>query len=300
MRFTRSLRRGAAVIAALALAGTLAACAQSQRDDPGNTTSQGGPETRNTFIFAASSDPIMLDPAMASDGETFRVARQMFEGLVGTKPGTAELIPPLAESWEAAPRTASPTPSSCGRGQVPRRHRLQRRGGLRQLRPLVQLDRAEPEREHHVLLREAVQGLQDRQDRRHLRELRGARRRHRATIKLNQPFAGFVPGDDPAVVRDAEPDGDEGVRRQQHHRHGRGHPVLRVRDRSTRPAPARSSSTPGSVASRSPSSGYEDYWGEKAKVERVVIRTISRPEGAVAGARGRQHRRLRPGLARPT
>ena len=27
----------------------------------------------------------MLDPALASDGETFRVARQMFEGLVGRR-----------------------------------------------------------------------------------------------------------------------------------------------------------------------------------------------------------------------
>ena len=41
-----------------------------------------------------------LDPAFASDGETFRVARQMFEGLVGTEPGTADPAPLLAKSWE--------------------------------------------------------------------------------------------------------------------------------------------------------------------------------------------------------
>ncbi len=35
----------------------------------------------------------MLDPAMASDGETFRPARQMFEGLVSTKPGTTDTEP---------------------------------------------------------------------------------------------------------------------------------------------------------------------------------------------------------------
>jgi peptide/nickel transport system substrate-binding protein len=40
-----------------------------------------------------------LDPAFASDGETFRVARQIFEGLVGTEPGTADPAPLLAESW---------------------------------------------------------------------------------------------------------------------------------------------------------------------------------------------------------
>ena len=41
-----------------------------------------------------------LDPAFASDGETFRVSRQIFEGLVGVEPGTADPAPLLAESWE--------------------------------------------------------------------------------------------------------------------------------------------------------------------------------------------------------
>ena len=44
----------------------------------------------------------MLDPAMASDGETFRVARQMFEGLVGAAPGTTDVEPLLATEWESA------------------------------------------------------------------------------------------------------------------------------------------------------------------------------------------------------
>ena len=35
-------------------------------------------------------------------GESFRVSRQIFEGLVGTKPGTADPAPLLAESWETA------------------------------------------------------------------------------------------------------------------------------------------------------------------------------------------------------
>ncbi|WP_234714493.1 ABC transporter substrate-binding protein, partial [Mycobacterium tuberculosis] len=43
-----------------------------------------------------------LDPAFAQDGETFRVSRQIFEGLVGTEPGTADPAPLLAESWESS------------------------------------------------------------------------------------------------------------------------------------------------------------------------------------------------------
>ncbi len=99
MRNTTILRRGIAAIAALALAGSLASCAQSQRET-GSTTEQGS--GGGDFVFAASSDPVMLDPAMASDGETFRVARQQFEGLVGAKPGTTELEPLLATEWKAS------------------------------------------------------------------------------------------------------------------------------------------------------------------------------------------------------
>jgi peptide/nickel transport system substrate-binding protein len=87
-------------VASLALAGALSACAQSQRSPQGQSSQSGG--AGSTFVFAASSDPVMLDPAMASDGETFRVSRQLFEGLVGLKPGSTELQPRLATKWQAA------------------------------------------------------------------------------------------------------------------------------------------------------------------------------------------------------
>lgn len=92
-------RRGAAVLASLVLVGGLAACAESQRETEEGTDEAG---TDSTFVFAASSDPVMLDPAMASDGETFRVARQIFEGLVSTVPGTTDLAPLLATEWESS------------------------------------------------------------------------------------------------------------------------------------------------------------------------------------------------------
>jgi peptide/nickel transport system substrate-binding protein len=99
VRNTTILRRGIAAIAALVLAGSLASCAQSQRET-GSTTEEGS--GGGDFVFAASSDPVMLDPAMASDGETFRISRQMFEGLVSAKPGTTELEPLLATEWKAS------------------------------------------------------------------------------------------------------------------------------------------------------------------------------------------------------
>ena len=93
-------------VAALAVAGTVAGCAESQRTTPtagatGTGTAAGGSAV-DTFSFAGSSDPVMLDPAMASDGETFRIARQIFEGLVSVAPGSTELVPLLATEWSSS------------------------------------------------------------------------------------------------------------------------------------------------------------------------------------------------------
>lgn len=85
-----------AAISALLLSG----CVQSQREEDGGAGAEG--EVDSTFVFAASSDPASLDPAFASDGESFRVSRQIFEGLVGVEPGTADPAPLLAESWETS------------------------------------------------------------------------------------------------------------------------------------------------------------------------------------------------------
>jgi peptide/nickel transport system substrate-binding protein len=52
-----------------------------------------------TMIYAGASDPTYLDPALVSDGESFRVTKQIFEGLVDLKPGTTLVIPKLATSW---------------------------------------------------------------------------------------------------------------------------------------------------------------------------------------------------------
>lgn len=96
-RGKRALMKVGATVAAAAL--LLTGCAQSQRDNNAGDGSNGG-DVNSTFVFAASSDPKSLDPAFASDGESFRVSRNIFEGLIGVKPGTADPEPLLAESWE--------------------------------------------------------------------------------------------------------------------------------------------------------------------------------------------------------
>jgi peptide/nickel transport system substrate-binding protein len=56
----------------------------------------------DTLIYAGAADPTYLDPALVSDGESFRVTKQIFEGLVDFAPGTTRLVPGLATSWSVA------------------------------------------------------------------------------------------------------------------------------------------------------------------------------------------------------
>jgi peptide/nickel transport system substrate-binding protein len=57
-------------------------------------------KANSTMVYAGAADPTYLDPALVSDGESFRVTTQIFEGLVGLKPGTTNVIPKLATSWK--------------------------------------------------------------------------------------------------------------------------------------------------------------------------------------------------------
>jgi peptide/nickel transport system substrate-binding protein len=62
-----------------------------------------GAATNTTFIYAGAADPTYLDPALVSDGESFRIARQIFDTLVQLKPGTTVLQAGLAKTWRPSP-----------------------------------------------------------------------------------------------------------------------------------------------------------------------------------------------------
>lgn len=55
-----------------------------------------------TLVYAGAADPTYLDPALVSDGESFRVTKQIFEGLVDFRPGTTRIVPSLATSWSVS------------------------------------------------------------------------------------------------------------------------------------------------------------------------------------------------------
>ena len=78
-------------VAASLLALLVAAVASGSADKAGQSTS--------TLVFGAAADPVVLDAALISDGESFRVVYQITETLVGLRPGTTQLAPMLATKW---------------------------------------------------------------------------------------------------------------------------------------------------------------------------------------------------------
>jgi peptide/nickel transport system substrate-binding protein len=93
----------------LALAAVAAGCGgDDEAADDGDVTAtepaeEGeAPEGGGTLVFGAAADPVVLDGALVSDGESLRPIDQMFEGLVTLEPGGTEIVGELAEDWEAS------------------------------------------------------------------------------------------------------------------------------------------------------------------------------------------------------
>jgi peptide/nickel transport system substrate-binding protein len=64
------------------------------------TGTAGGASKAGTLVFGGVGEPTYLDPALVSDGVSFMVTEQIFEGLVKLKPGTTKIVPSLATSWK--------------------------------------------------------------------------------------------------------------------------------------------------------------------------------------------------------
>jgi peptide/nickel transport system substrate-binding protein len=107
--------RWVSIVAVLAL--VLAACGQqgtsqsagesepagSQGGEPSASTGEQ-PVSGGTLVFGGARLSSSLDPALTSDGESFRILRQVYETLIDLAPGsTNELVGGLAETWEGEP-----------------------------------------------------------------------------------------------------------------------------------------------------------------------------------------------------
>jgi peptide/nickel transport system substrate-binding protein len=98
---SRRTRRLLALALGGALTASLAACGGGDGDEGG----EGGGEEAGgggTLVFAGSADPVVLDGALVSDGESIRPIIQIFEGLARTAEGSSDVEPALAESWETS------------------------------------------------------------------------------------------------------------------------------------------------------------------------------------------------------
>jgi peptide/nickel transport system substrate-binding protein len=96
----RWLRRIVALLAVLAL--TAVACGEDTETEGGGGGAEEEVAADATMVFGTSADPVVLDGALVSDGESLRAIDQMFEGLVTLEPGTTEVVPGLATDWEVS------------------------------------------------------------------------------------------------------------------------------------------------------------------------------------------------------
>ena len=97
----------ALVLAACGTQGSSASAEESESTSGSAAPSEGGPDeptAGGTLVFAGARLSSSLDPALTSDGESFRVLQQIYQPLVDLAPGsTNELVGVLAESWTGEP-----------------------------------------------------------------------------------------------------------------------------------------------------------------------------------------------------
>ncbi len=55
----------------------------------------------DTLIYAKNGDAISIDCTDETDGESYEVCTQIFDGLLAFAPGTTDVVPALATAWEA-------------------------------------------------------------------------------------------------------------------------------------------------------------------------------------------------------
>ena len=102
------LRRGiklALALTAVALVAATAAFAAGTRS-----------HASDTLVFGASADPVSMDGAVISDGESVRAIKQVLETLIAQAPGTTEPDPGSGDEVDELRRTARCGRSPCVRG----------------------------------------------------------------------------------------------------------------------------------------------------------------------------------------
>ncbi|MFN2203172.1 MAG: ABC transporter substrate-binding protein [Caldilineaceae bacterium] len=106
-----SYRRLLFLVTLLALVAVVAACAPTaapsgeQAAAPEAAAEEAAAPTEGsagTFVFGRGGDSVQLDPAVVTDGESFRATNQGCESLLAYDKETTDVVPSLAESWDAS------------------------------------------------------------------------------------------------------------------------------------------------------------------------------------------------------
>ncbi len=88
------------VVLALILGGVLFAVSACGGDDEGSTSSNGDAVEGGIFSFYIT-EPTAIDPWNAQESEGIKVVEELFDSLVAFDPITSEIVPAVAETWEA-------------------------------------------------------------------------------------------------------------------------------------------------------------------------------------------------------
>ena len=87
------------VAALMLLAGFCYVVLKKKHLEPNNS--------EEVLVYARGGDAVSMDPAQETDGESLNVTDNIFESLLRFKPGTTEVEPWLAQSWEVSPNGLS-------------------------------------------------------------------------------------------------------------------------------------------------------------------------------------------------
>lgn len=89
-----------AMVMAVVVLFLVAGCTNNSQPGPSQSGNASTPGPQATFNFGTGARPAGLDPALVNDTESYRVTRQVLEGLVTIDPVTGKPSPSLATQWE--------------------------------------------------------------------------------------------------------------------------------------------------------------------------------------------------------
>ncbi|MEM0981683.1 MAG: ABC transporter substrate-binding protein [Cyanobacteria bacterium P01_H01_bin.58] len=102
--FRRRLKQFVMALLAFSLALVVANCGGAQQavDEAAPAGDAAAPAEVGTLVFGSGGQPVNLRPGDVTDGNSMYVHLQIYNYLLGNKPGSTELIPSLATEWSAS------------------------------------------------------------------------------------------------------------------------------------------------------------------------------------------------------